>query len=546
MTPPTYCIIHCRVSTARQAREGDSLETHADICRALAERNGWKLAHEPWLEAHTGSASIRPVFDDVLAFLDQNPGMVRYYLFRSIDRFTRGGVDLYNSMKRELRKRGVEPVDSMGIIQPGKNTLEHLGFEYEWSRTDPSEISELVVATQAKTEKTTILTRMIGQGISLAQKGYCVRQAADGYKLQRVFVDGKRRYIQVADPDRARFFIAMLELRAAGDLSDPEIVARVNAMGYRSRPFERWSADKTQVIGHGGGVLLTDKRLQFIVRNPIYCGVVCEKWTHGKPIRAPYPGLVSIETYNAANRGKRFIREQRGELELLYDYYPHRQSRVYSRANPQFPFKNVVMCPVCHKPFHASASRGKSGRRFPAYHCQRAHQRIGIDKASFEGIVSRFVSRLRFDVDLREAVIQASYDRYHERQGELIETHAAIRRTASGLEAQKAEAVKAFMAASSDAMRKALEAEVDRLEVEKTGTGCQLAATGRLQGGFGQLPRRRARNFGTPPKIARKPSKYAGAAGSISAGFWRISHHHRIRLWNTQTDAYFQGMFRPR
>lgn len=466
MTPTTYCVIHCRVSTGKQAREGESLELQARICREIAERNGWTLAHEPWLEAHTGSASSRPAFDDVLAFLDRNPNQVRYYLFRSIDRFTRGGVDLYNPMKRALMQRGAELIDSMGVIQPTKNTLAHLGFEYAWSEDDPSEITQLVMATTAKTEKTTILTRLIGAEISLAQQGYRVRKAADGYQNKRVYVDGKRRYIQEVDPVRAKFYIAMFELRASGSLSDREIVDRINAMGFRRRLFERWNADKTEAIGHGGGGPLTVARFQEIVRNPIYCGVVYEKWTHWKPVRAPYDGLVSIETYNAANRGKRYIHERAGTLELIHDYRSDRETRVLSRTNPEFPFKNVIMCPLCEKPFRGSATRGKSGKAFPAYHCDRAHKRVGVKKATFETIVRTYIEGLRFDEIARPTVVKAACDAFASRQTERGATRKEIERATADLETQKAEIVKAFMGATSATMRSALEAKIEHLETE--------------------------------------------------------------------------------
>jgi hypothetical protein len=126
----------------------------------------------------------------------------------------------------------------------------------------------------------------------------------------------------------------------------------------------------------------------------------------------------------------------------------------------------VILCPECRKPFHASASRGKSGRKYPAYHCKRTHERVGIDKATFESVVQRFVNGLWFDPNVRGAVIQGCHARYRERQEELRETHTVIARVAADLEAQKAEAVRAFLNATSDAMRKALEAEVERLERE--------------------------------------------------------------------------------
>ena len=466
MTPSAKCVIHCRVSTGRQASEGESLETQQRICRGIAESKGWTLAHQPWLEAYTGTSNVRPVFEEVLDFIDAHPGAIRYYIFRAIDRFTRGGAFPYLRMKERLAERGVELVDSFGIIQPTINTLAHLGFEYRWSRSSPSEISELVMATTAKAEVSTILTRLIGQEIALTQRGYRARGAEDGYRNQRVYIDGKRRYIQVADPDRASYYRAMFDLRAAGQLSDKEIVARVNAMGYRRRTFRRWNADRTQIVGTRGGGPLTVARLQEIILRPIFCGIVWEKWTDWKAVRAPYQGLVSIETWNAANRGKRFIREASSSVELLHDYHPSSRKRILTRNNPEYPFKSVVVCPSCRGAFRGSATRGRSGRRFPAYHCARGHKRIGIGKADFDAAVKRFIGHLHAQPALVPAMAAALLSRYDERKGTLGNAALEVAHSASELEAQKVDAVRAFIGATTDAMRAALEGEVARLDQE--------------------------------------------------------------------------------
>src|SRR5215831_20062394 len=190
MSTKTGAIIHCRVSSAKQAIEGESLEVQAEICRRIVAEREWTLAHQPWLESFSGRKDRRPTFEEILDFLDEHPGITKFYIFRSIDRFTRGGSFSYEQMKRELAQRGVEMIDSHGIIQPPKNTLEHTGFTYPWSVRSPSEITEVVLATTASQEITTILTRLIGQEIRLTQEGYKVRRAADGFVNKRIYVDG--------------------------------------------------------------------------------------------------------------------------------------------------------------------------------------------------------------------------------------------------------------------------------------------------------------------------------------------------------------------
>ena len=458
------CIIHCRVSTGKQAYEGESLQAQERICRDIAARNGWRLAHDPWLEAYSGRKHARQMFTDVLTFLDQHPGQVRFYVFRAIDRFTRGGVLLYARMKEELAKRGVELVDSMGVIQPTRNTLEHVGFEYDWSRISPSEIAEVVMATTAKAEVSTILTRLIGQEIALTRQGYKIRAAQDGYRNQKVQVGGKRRTILVPDPERAPFFVAMYELRAAGELSDAEIVKRINAMGYRRRMFNRWDANHARVIGQGGGGPLTAKRMQEIIRRPIYCGIVWEKWTNWRPVKAPYDGLVSIELWNAANRGARYIWQTDDGIELAHDFNPELVGKRISRTNPEYPFKNVILCSACRKPFMGSASRGKDGRRHPAYHCTRQHRRIARNKVDFERIVQNYISRLHFAPEAAALAAELIWRRFMERMSNQNRAASLLQRGIDDLETERVQTVRAFRAASSDAMRQALEADLARLD----------------------------------------------------------------------------------
>lgn len=458
------CIIHCRVSSAKQAHEGESLSVQTAICRDIAAKQGWSIAHEPWEESFSGRKT-RPVFNEILTFLDKRPGEIRYYLFRSIDRFTRGGSLAYEQMKRELALRGVEMVDTLGIIQPVKNTLEDVGFEYDWSKSSPSEVAEVVAAVTAKQEVTTILTRLIGQEIRLTQRGYKIRGPQDGYQNAKIYVENRRCTIQVPDPERAKYFVAMFEMRASGQFTDAEICDRINAMGFRTKPRKRWDASHARVIGQGGGRALVPKHFQEIVQRPIYCGVVCEKWTRWQPIRAPYPGLIPISLFNAANRGKVFLKEgANGELSILYDYHPERLIRRISRDNPLFPYRHVVVCPTCRKPMLGSSPRGSAGTRYPTYHCARGHKYLGIRKALFDSTTEAYVAKLQIRPTAVGLVQDAVIDKYNTREGDIIAASKAVQRTVADLEVQKAEALRAFKLATTDLLRQSFEAEATALQ----------------------------------------------------------------------------------
>jgi site-specific DNA recombinase len=459
----TYCILDCRVSSAKQAKEGESLEIQLGICRKIATDRDWEIAKE-WALDFSGRTDVL-VFKEQLKYIDDHPGLVSYYIFRAIDRFTRGGTLRYEQMRDELLRRGVQMVDSYGVIQPTKNTLEELGFEYSWSKFRSSEITEVVLATTAKQEITSILTRMIGQEIRLTKEGYKIRRSTDGFLNKKIEVGTKKKVIEIPDPDRKDFFITMFEARAEGLLTDKKIVDKVNAMGYHSRVFRVWNKDHSEIIGHTGGEPLNVKRFQEIIQRPIYCGVKMEKWTNFRPIRAQYPGLVSIETFNQANKGKIFIKENEDKtLEVLYDYNPEKIVHRRTRHNPLFPYKNVVLCPLCGKPVMGSSPRGKSGKGFPTYHCSRKqHKYWGVKKDIFDKAVEKFIDRLRFKEGAIASLHAVFLDVYQDRQVKVIMAASEVGQNVVELEIKKAEAISAYKSATTGFMKLEMEKEAEKL-----------------------------------------------------------------------------------
>ena len=461
------CIIYCRVSSAKQAQEGESLEDQKKICEILAERNKLTVL-EVFPEQFSGRKNDRPVIEDIITYIKKHPNKVQYLIFRAIDRFTRNGTLGYEMLKQRLAQYGVELIDANGVIQPSRNTLEHLGVEYDWSKTSPSEISELVIAHEGKNEVNRILTRMIGQEINLVREGYKVRQADDGFINERIYIEGKKRMIQNPDPKRAYFFTTMFEMRASGAYTDQQIVDRINAMGYRSKTQKIWSKSRDKILGLRGGVKLTVKQLQRIIQRPIYCGVNTEKWLE-KPIKTNYKGLVSIDTFNRANKGMLLIEEQKdGNILIRKDYNPHQLKRM--KENPLFPFKEVVLCPLCQKPFVGSSSTGKSGKGFPAYHCCRKHKFYRVSKKEFEENISVFVEKIRHkDGKFMKALKAVLINKYREKEKELGEFSVKVGITVAELEIEKQQKIKAYTSTENEIIKAELDKQITDLhkQIEK-------------------------------------------------------------------------------
>ena len=437
------------------------MESQEAIARGLASRNEWNVL-EVFDEPYSGRKDRRPLIDEIVVFIKRSPKPVHHCIIKGIDRFTRAGYVEYQKLKDRIESLGVNVVDSYGLIQPKQNTLEHLGVSYDWSEYSPSEAAEMLEAHRGRQEVRDILTRMIGAQIQLVRDGYKVARPADGYLNQRIEVGGKKRYIEVPDPDRADYFREMFRLRARGGLTDPQIVKRINKMGYHSKSTKRWNRAKSKVIGHTRPKPLTVKRFQSIIRKPIYCGVIVWKWTDGKPVRAQYEGLVSIETFNRANRGDLAIVERPdGTLSLERG---GNSTRKRLKNNPTYPYKNVVFCPACgDKPLLGSASRGKMGKTYPAYHCNRGHY-LRYPKAPFDEVVDRCLVELRLKKGFREALRESLHEAFDERRDEVQTQIRLADEQRRRLKIEQESALEALIAATQPSVREKLEARIEDLE----------------------------------------------------------------------------------
>ncbi len=199
----------------------------------------------------------------------------------------------------------------------------------------------------------------------------------------------------------------------------------------------RSKQDKMKIVGQRGGDPLTIKAFPQYIRNPIYAGVICEKWTMGQPVRGKFKGLVSFETFNRANRGKIVLAEKDGQIVI------RRQSRQRSIGGAQtikganYPYRRVVMCPLCELPLCGSASRGKSGKCYPAYHCSRKlGQYFRIPKARFENVIETFVKEMRLSTSHAERLIEAVNLEWDKRQQAKRDDAEVLRATISELQNQ--------------------------------------------------------------------------------------------------------------
>ena len=406
-----------RISSTKQGLQGDSPQAQKEQIEAFARAHNINVK-KFFIFMESASKEEQPV-QEAIDYCKTPQNDIQLFIIKSIDRFTRGGSYLYDHMKMQLTRYGVKLVDIYGIISSQQvNTLEHLDIEFDWSVYSPTKKSEILEAERAKDEIRDILTRMIGAEIRYVRMGYRVRPAPFGYVNEKIETAHGRRCILRPHPIESKWIIKMFELRVRGTLKDPQIVEEINKLGFISRrQYKRNPADRTKIIGEKGGTKLNLKQFWRYIQSPIYAGINIEKWTKDQPVKGNFPGLIPIKMFNEANRGKMTIVEENGQVKI-YTRRPPEWTLKRGYREAEFAYKRYVMCPTCQKPPFGSSTRGRSGKHYPAYHCNKRGHYFRVSKKEMDDTVEKFVKGIKITPDHRENLKTFVRELWDKRQGE--------------------------------------------------------------------------------------------------------------------------------
>lgn len=453
-----------RVSSLKQGNDGDSPEDQKEQIERFAAAHNINIK-KVFVFVDSGAKTIQPM-QEAINYCKNPKNDIQLFVIKSIDRFTRGGSDIYTPLKNQLEHYAVKLVDIYGIISTEKvNTLDHLGITYRWSEYSPTKKSEILEAERANDEWREILTRVIGAEVRYTRLGYWMRQPPFGFESYKLDTANGKRCLLRPEPNESKFILKMFELRQRGTLDDNQIVNEINKLGYKSRMHVvRDKNDRSKVIGHRGGVKLDLKRFWAYIQNPIYAGVICEKWTDNKPVKAKFEGLVTFEEFNAANKGKVVIGEKEGEIHIYHRPLAERYTVEKGTHNADFPYRKVVMCSQCSQPLLGSASRGKMGKYYPAYHCNKRGHYFRISKPNFDQTIVEFVRQVTFSQDQIDNLLSHMERVWETRQEAVIDEEATFKARIDTLRAQSRATIDKIKLVTSELVIKHLEDDLMKLE----------------------------------------------------------------------------------
>ena len=308
-------VIYCRVSGAKQIREGDGLGSQETRCREFAGFKGYEVV-KVFKEDISGKLASRPAMIDLVQFLRRYRKTGTVVIIDDISRLARG-LEAHLQLRAALAKAG--------------GRLESPSIEF--GDDSDSLLVENMLASVAQHQREKNGEQTTNRMRARMQNGYWVFRAPIGYEYTKKSGSGS---ILVRDEPVASIIADVMERYASG---------RLQSKTEAKRFLENQPAFPKSQAG-----IIHLSRIDELFNRSIYAGYITyEKWgLHLIP--AKHEVLITYETYQSIH--KRVSKTANA---------PARKD-----LNKDFPLRGFITCGHCDKPMTACWSKGRSAK-YPYY-----------------------------------------------------------------------------------------------------------------------------------------------------------------------------------
>ena len=415
-------LIYCRVSSRKQMKEGNGLDSQEHRCRQHALTRGY-LVEKSFLEGVSGGLEIedRPALQELLRYLDANKSKSYVIIFDDHKRFARE-TEMHLRLKRELHGRGAR--------------VEYLNVTIE--DTPEGKFMEIMLAAQAQLEREQNARQTKEKTKARLEQGFWTFRAPVGYKYIRS-VRGSGKEL-VRDEPAATILQEALEGFASGRFaSQAEMQQFLNGQPEFTQKLPSGKANKQTVSQ------ILDQLLYSGHYEAPSFGISLRKGNH--------EGLVTLETFEK-------IQERRKEK----SYLPVRKD-----VHKDFVLRGAVCCDECKTPLRSGWTKGRT--KYYAYYachtksCEHYGKSIARDEleSEFEALLKTMQpSKAVFHV------VKTMFKDAWEAQAATVKQNAvSFRREAEKAEKEIGQLVKRIMDANSPRVIAAYESRIDELEKHK-------------------------------------------------------------------------------
>ena len=314
-------VIYCRVSGAKQVREGDGLASQATRCREYATFRGYDVINV-FTDDVSGKSTSRVGMQSMLGYLHMNASKTDdiVVIIDDISRLARG-LTAHLELRQLLAKAG------------GK--LESPSIEF--GEDSDSILVENLLASVAQHQREKNGEQTSNRMWGRMKNGYWVFKAPIGYKYKRCNGHGK---MLVRDEPVASVIQEAME-------------------GYASSRFEsqveikRFLESQPAFPRPKGRSTITHQRVSDLLKRVIYTGHIEHAPWKLDRLKGHHEPIISLETYERiqARKAGRMLAPARVDIK------------------EDFPLRGAVCCAECAHPLASCWSRSATGKRYPYFWC---------------------------------------------------------------------------------------------------------------------------------------------------------------------------------
>ncbi|MGE4430500.1 MAG: recombinase family protein [Sphingobium sp.] len=411
-------VIYCRVSDAKQVRDGDGLNSQETRCREFARRKGYVVV-EVYKDDISGRSADRPAMTAMLDYLRKRRTSGLVVIIDDISRLARG-LAAHLELRASISRAG-------GVLESPS---------IEFGEDADSILVENLLASVSQHQRQKNGEQTKNRMRARVMNGYWVFQAPTGYTYVRV--PGRGQMLQRQEPT-ASIVREALEGYASGRFETQADVMRF----LQDNPL--FPKDSSGTVRH--------QRVNVLLTQCVYAGYIeAPNWDVSRRL-GQHEALISYETFERIqNRLERIGRA------------PHRKN-----LNEDFSLRGFVECADCGTPLTSCWSKG-SHARYPYYLCpKRGCDSYGksIRRELIEGQFEELLHNVRPTPSVFAIARRMFRDLWDHRLGQAESQAKALKSELENIESQVAQFLDRVVNASVPSVIAAYEERIRKLEESK-------------------------------------------------------------------------------
>ncbi|MDB5180606.1 MAG: site-specific recombinase [Candidatus Saccharibacteria bacterium] len=339
-------VAYLRISDKKQI-EGESPVTQRTAIEKYADENNINIVEWFYDEAKSGKNTDREELQNLIKYATKNSRKIDLMLVYKLNRGSRDASSYYSGLKMILEALEI------GIRSASEPMVDDTAI---------GRFLEGMIVLNAQLDNEVKGSTTKDNMRSLAMQGYWQHGPLLGYNKHTIFNNvGKPRPSLIPDAT-APIIVKVLERFAEGDINPMQLHKFALELGLKTKPYTRKDGTRVppKAIGKNG--------MYMILKRPEYAGYVHDSFTNYELVEGQHDSLISKELFE---HNQKLLNKK----EKVKD--------SYSKHNPIYPLKEVLLCLGCRKPLYGSAPRNGGGKHNPRYHCYRQGCE-GIKKRSMD------------------------------------------------------------------------------------------------------------------------------------------------------------------